>query len=306
LRVEYNDSLRDSGDCVIIIIKGFYKERMENQSIAKTLFGEMVSRRDEEVELAEAALLFAKEEYPDLDIEKYLTKLDLMAKEIKCRVKRNNDPHLMISEMNKYLFVDEGFKGNEDHYYDPKNSFLNDVLDRKTGIPISLSVLYIEIANRLSLPMVGVGFPGHFIVKYSGLGKEILIDPFNKGIILLEKECKQIIDRIYGGTIQLQTEFLEAVTKKQILIRMLNNLKGIYLNSKSNLKALSIVDLLLLINPVAMTEIRDRGILYYNLECFAQALSDLETYIRGAPQAQDVELIRGYIPLLEGLAAKIN
>ena len=259
---------------------------MTNQSDAIRLFGEMVSRREEEIELAKAALLFAKEEYPDLDIDVYLRKLDLMAEEIKSRVGHNTSPYFLITEINNYLFKEEGFRGNENDYYDPKNSFLNDMLDRKTGIPITLSVLYMEIANRLGLPLLGVGFPGHFVVKYSGLGEEILIDPFNKGRILSFKDCKEIIDRIYGSRMQFQSEFLQPVTKKQILSRMLHNLKGIYLNSKNYIKALSVVDMILLVDTLAMDELRDRGLLYYNLECFSQALFDLETYLKYSPQAQ--------------------
>jgi regulator of sirC expression with transglutaminase-like and TPR domain len=278
---------------------------MTNQSEARRLFGEMMSRKEEEIELAKSALLFAKEEYPDLDIEKYLGRLDLMAEGIKRRIGRSTDPHFLINEINRYLFAEEGFRGNEDNYYDPRNSFLNDVLDRKTGIPITLSVLYMEIAGRVGLPIFGVGLPGHFIVRYSGLREEILIDPFNKGRILSENDCQNILNRI-GSSTQLRSEFLQTVTKKQILTRMLHNLKGIYLSSNNFLKALSVVDMILLIDPHAMLELRDRGLLYYSLECFAQALSDLETYLRHAPKAEDTEVIGSYIPILKELSAKIN
>src|SRR3989337_4258823 len=208
---------------------------MTNQSVARRLLAEMVSRKEEEIELARAALLFAKEEYPGLDVGKYLQKLELMTEEIKSRIGNNNDPHFLISEINRYLFTEEGFRGNEDDYYDPRNSFLNDVLDIKTGIPITLSVLYIEIASRLGLTLLGVGFPGHFIVKYSGMEGEILVDPFNKGRILSIKDCKEILDRIYGGRMQFHSEFLQPVTKKEILSRMLHNLTSIYLNTTNYL-----------------------------------------------------------------------
>lgn len=279
---------------------------MTNQSVARRLLAEMASRKDEEIELARASLIFAKEEYPDLDVEKYLRRLELITEEIKSRIGNNTDPHFLISEINRYLFTEEGFRGNDDDYYDPRNSFLNDVLDRKTGIPITLSVIYMEIASRLGLTLSGVGFPGHFIVKYSGIEEEILVDPFNKGRILSNKDCKEILDRIYGGRMQFHSEFLQPVTKKEILSRMLHNLKGIYLNSTNYLKALSIVDMILHIDPEAMDELRDRGLLYYNLECFTQALSDLETYLRHATKAEDAELIRGHIPVLKGLTAKIS
>jgi regulator of sirC expression with transglutaminase-like and TPR domain len=151
---------------------------MANQSETKKIFAEIMNR-EEEINLAETALLFAKEvEYPGLDISKYIRKIDSTADEIKWRVRNNTDPRFLIGEINKSLFAEGGFRGNEDNYYDPRNSFLNEVLDRKTGIPITLSVLYMEIGNRVGLPVSGVGFPGHFIIRYSA-ELEILIDPFN-------------------------------------------------------------------------------------------------------------------------------
>ncbi len=275
-----------------------------SRSEAISLFTQMMSRKEEDIELARAAILLAKEEYPDLDIDEYMRRIELMAQEIKRRAGHNTNPHFLIGEINRFLFTEMGFSGNEDDYYDPKNSFLNDVLDRKTGIPITLSVLYMEIAERAGLHVSGVGFPGHFIVMYSGAEKQILIDPFNKGRILSERDCQEILNRIYGGKITLQSEFLQTVTKKQILTRMLHNLKGIYLNSKSFIKALSVVDMILIIDPYEIHELRDRGLLYYHLECFAQALSDLEAYLRYAPEAEDTELIRNYIPVLKELSKK--
>lgn len=272
-----------------------HREISMSRSEAISLFAEMMSRKDKEIELAKAALLFAKEEYHNLDINEYLKRIELMAQEIKRRAGPNTNARFLISEINRYLFTERGFRGNEDDYYDPRNSFLNDVLDRKIGIPITLSVLYMEIADRSGLQISGIGFPGHFIVMYSGVEGEILIDPFNKGRILSEKDCQDMLNRIYGGKIRLQSEFLKTVTKKQVLTRMLHNLKGIYLKSKNFLKALSVVDMIIIIDPYAMHELRDRGLLYYHLECFAQALSDLETYLRNAPKAEDAEVIRNYI-----------
>jgi regulator of sirC expression with transglutaminase-like and TPR domain len=268
---------------------------MTNQSETRRVFAEMVSRKEEDIKLAKAALLLAKGEYPDLDIDKYLRKIELMAEEIKRRTGQNTNPHYLISEINRHLFSELGFRGNENDYYNPRNSFLNDVLDRQTGIPISLSVLYMEIADRAGLHISGVAFPGHFIVMYSGVEGKILIDPFNKGRILSEKDCQEMLNRIYVSKIWLRSEFLETITKSQILTRMLHNLKGIYLNSKNFLKALSAVDMILIIDPYAIKDLRDRGLLYYHLECFAQALSDLEAYLSYAPKAEDAEVIRHYI-----------
>jgi len=279
---------------------------MTGQSEAKGTFAELMSG-GEEMNLAKAALILAKEvEYPDLDVGKYLGKIDLLGNEIKGRVTGKTDPHSLIDEINRCLFDEEGYRGNVDDYYDPRNSFLNDVLDRKTGIPITLSVLYMEVAGRVGLPVLGVGFPGHFIVKYSGIGGEILIDPFNTGRIISEDDCQETLNRVYGGGMQFRNELLQPVTKKQILTRMLHNLKGIYLSSEDFLKTLSVVDMLLLIDPYATTELRDRGLIYYHLECFAQALSDLETYVRYAPDNDDTKVISNYIPMLRELAGKIS
>ncbi len=279
---------------------------MFNHSEEKVLFAEMVSRNDEDINLAEAALLYAKEEYPDLDIEEYLTKIYLIAEEINKNLSRGNDPNYLIGEINWYLFAVAGFRGNRDDYYDPKNSFLNDVLDRKKGIPIMLSVLYMEIANRLGLNLEGVGFPGHFIVKYSGTEGEILIDPFNEGRTLSQEDCQDILDRVYNGGVKFQRYMLQLSTKKQILVRMLNNLKNLYLGSKNYLKALNIVEMIVLIDPDSHTEVRDRGIIYYRLECFSQALSDLETYLRLSPNAPDNQIISDYASNLSDLIKRIN
>jgi regulator of sirC expression with transglutaminase-like and TPR domain len=230
-----------------------------------------------------------------------------MAAEIESRVGCDaRNPNALIDSINHYLFVERGFHGNEENYYNPRNSFLNDVMDRKTGIPITLSTLYMELAGRVGLALYGIGFPGHFIVKYSGPGDEVLIDPFNKGRILSEKNCQDILNRMYGGSVQFRREMLATSTKKQILNRMLNNLKGIYVDSKNHQKALSVVELILELNPDNCSEIRDRGLLYYKLECFSQALHDLETYLNLSPDAPDSEVMLNIVSRLKDLVKLIN
>jgi regulator of sirC expression with transglutaminase-like and TPR domain len=278
---------------------------MRDQSEARGIFRRVTSG-DGEINLLEAALLIAKEiEYPNLDISKYSDKIDLIADQIKGRTMGNSDAFSLVSEINKYLFTEEGFRGNEDDYYDPRNSFLNDVLDRKTGIPIALSVMYMEVGARVGLPLSGVGFPGHFIIKYSAQS-EILIDPFNKGRILSGTDCQEMLNQMYAGGVKLKAVFLESVTKKQILARMLQNLKSIYINSQDFVKALSVVDMLLIIDPDNTSELRDRGLISYNLECFASALSDVEEYLRLVPQAEDSEAIRNFIAVIKDLVGRMN
>ena len=283
-------------------------KKMANHSEAQKIFEVELGQREERINLAKTTLLLAKcVEYPNLIVDEYLSKVAQMAAEIESRLGgENKDPFSLIDLINHYLFVEQGFQGNEDDYYDPRNSFLNDVMDRKTGIPITLSTLYIEIAGRVRLALDGVGFPGHFIVKYSGSGEEILIDPFNKGRILSEKNCQDILDKMYGGSVRFQEKMLIASTKKQMLNRMLNNLKGVYIGSKNHQKALSVVELILELTPDNCSEIRDRGLLYYKLECFSQALQDLETYLNLSPDAPDTEAMLAISSRLKDLVKLIN
>ncbi|GIW46379.1 MAG: hypothetical protein KatS3mg078_0256 [Deltaproteobacteria bacterium] len=278
-------------------------------SEARRLFIEAVSKkREEEIELARAALLFAKElEYPELDIERYMDAICSMAEEVRRYLGGSSDPELVIEKISRYLFFEKGFKGNTRDYYNPKNSFLNDVLDGKLGIPITLSILYMEIAGRVGLSVSGVGFPGHFLVKCKGRqGEDILIDPFNEGRVISERDCQTLLNRIYRGRLRFRREFLASATKKQILARMLRNLKLGYINSRNYKKALPVIDLILIVDPIAVDELRDRGLIYYALECFSQALSDLETYISLFPNASDRDLINHCIKNLKRLVERIN
>jgi regulator of sirC expression with transglutaminase-like and TPR domain len=204
------------------------------------------------------------------------------------------------------LFQEYGFRGNRENYYDPRNSFLNEVLDRKTGIPISLSVVYMEVAQRIGLRLQGVGFPGHFLTKYRGNGEEIVIDPFNAGEIRSRESLENMLYKLYGEKIPFHADFLAPVTTKQILRRMLTNLKMIYLRDNQPMKALSAMERLVILDPVSAEDIRERGVLYMNLECFTQALEDLRTYLRLAPEAQDAGAVRQQIVNLTKQVAQIH
>jgi len=253
-----------------------------------------VSKADEDINLAEAALLIAQEEYPGLDVEAYLDRLSRMAHEVEKRFRhdRDEDPLGCVEALNGYFFNDLKFRGNAEEYYDPRNSFLNEVLDRRTGIPITISTIYLEVGWRLGLPLHGVGFPGHFLVKYSAGKGEIILDPFHRGAILTEAECQSRLDQVYTGQVQIQPDFLAAATKRQILTRILANLKGIYVAAKDYRRALAAVERMLVINPNLAPEIRDRGILRMQLSQAPQAIADLEWYVTTNPQAEDVEEVR--------------
>ncbi|HYL80280.1 MAG TPA: transglutaminase-like domain-containing protein, partial [Candidatus Acidoferrum sp.] len=171
-------------------------------------FAQLVSRPEETIDLAEAALFIAKEEYPDLDVAGYLGRLEGMASDVQAQAGSTPDPRRMIEALNAYLFQAQGFRGNSEDYYDPRNSFLNDVLDRRTGIPITLSTVYLAVGGRLGLHLHGVGMPGHFLVKHVAAGEETVIDPFNGGVLVTSADCQRILDRVYGGKLTFEPRFL--------------------------------------------------------------------------------------------------
>jgi regulator of sirC expression with transglutaminase-like and TPR domain len=202
------------------------------------------------------------------------------------------------------MFVERGFVGNSDNYYDPRNSYLNEVLERRTGIPITLSLVYSEVAQRLGLPVYGVSFPGHFLVKYIGK-PEIIIDPFF-GTIITPQECAQRLHGIYGSKARFDRRLLHPAGAREILVRLLSNLKQIYVDTSDFERALACVDRILLLQPDEPRELRDRGILYQRLECYAAALRDFERYLRLAPDDKAAEIIREGLPDLRRQAAMLQ
>lgn len=247
--------------------------------------------RQPQVDLAAAALYIAQEEYPELEVDAYLNALDTMAEEIAERLPSERYPLRWVNIINQYLFEDLQFRGNTDNYYDPRNSFLNDVIDRRIGIPITLSLVYLELTRRLDFPMVGVGFPGHFLIRPDQEEIEIHVDPFHQGEVLFEQDCLERLIQIYGPTAQLQPAFFQSVSPQQFLVRMLSNLKHIYLSQSQFEKCLSIIELILLITPTAPEELRDRGILYYQLGRWPEACQDLEDYLASNPPVEEIRLI---------------
>jgi regulator of sirC expression with transglutaminase-like and TPR domain len=236
-------------------------DHLAYQAQARQLFTEAVTGPENRLDLGRAALLIASEEYPGLDILRYVAKLEAMAAAVRPGVTTAEDPLLEIEHLNTYLFEERGFRGNSQEYYDPRNSFLNDVLDRRLGIPITISVVYMEVGRRVGMPLQGVGMPGHFIVKYAQPGGDIYIDPFNKGRVLSRQACEELVQQVYGEPVPFQDTFLATVAKKQILSRLLMNLKAIYMHTKSYLKALSVVERLLIIQPDDGQEAKDRAAL---------------------------------------------
>jgi regulator of sirC expression with transglutaminase-like and TPR domain len=269
-------------------------------------FRQAVDRPEENIELGRAALTIALTDYPDLDISDYLARIDRLATEVTGRLGPEADIYRSIAALNYILFRRHGFRGNRDDYFDPKNSFLNEVIERKTGIPITLSVLYMEVARRAGLTLDGVGFPGHFLVKRVGDGEEIVIDPFNGGEVKSREDIDKMLFDLYGGKVVFHSDFLAASAKKDILKRMLANLKAIYINRNDLVKSLSVLDRLLILDPASAEDARDRGVVYLKLECYMQAREDFETYLRLRPDAEDAGLVREQLVLLAKEATRIH
>ncbi|NJL52086.1 MAG: tetratricopeptide repeat protein [Hydrococcus sp. SU_1_0] len=269
---------------------------MNNQLLWHNFYQEV---SQSEIDLAKASLCFAQAEYSDLEPQVYLQVLDRIASEIELQLPAERYPLKVIQTINHHLFDTLGFRGNQKNYYDPDNSFLHQVLDRKLGIPISLSVVYLAIAQRLNFPMVGVGLPGHFLIRPDFEDAGIFVDPFNRGAILFAQDCQQRLDEAYQQQLKLDTSWLAPVSNKQILVRMLNNLKFIYLHRREIDKALSTMSGILKIYPDQTVEIRDRGLLYYQLNRWSEAIVDLEYYLKVDPQSEDA-------PMIEALLDKMN
>lgn len=251
-------------------------------------FAKAIATDEQQINIAYAALLVANEVYPDLDIDSYLVGLDDMADAVRSRLAHRH-PATVLKD---FLSGELGFCGNADDFFDPRNSYLNQVLDRRTGIPITLSVIYLELAQRLQLPIVGIGLPGHFILRYDGDKDPLYLDPFNGGVTMSTHDCHQRVADISSGRLRFKPTFLAPVSPRQILTRMLRNLKGIYVSRTDFEPALSIVEKLILLNPSSAEEIRDLGVLHYYAGHQLKAIGCLERYLQLKPGAEDLETVQ--------------
>jgi regulator of sirC expression with transglutaminase-like and TPR domain len=240
-------------------------------------------------DLPVAALMIARIEHHGLDPAPSLAKLERLGAAAAASIGRlgeNAPPRQQVDALNALLFEREGFCGNERFYEDPRNSFLNDVLERRTGLPVVLSVIYLDVARRAGVPIEGVNFPGHFLVRYragtrhAGQSHELLIDPFGGGRLLTETDCRQLLRKHVGEEATFDRRMLVTAGKHDILTRMLANLKRVYVSMRSFPQARDAVNLLVALNPLAGPELRDRGLLSYHMGEHTQALRDLEAYLR--------------------------
>jgi regulator of sirC expression with transglutaminase-like and TPR domain len=254
---------------------------------------------------AAVALLVARDEYPRLDVEAYLSELAGMAHEVRPRLRGPLEAR--VRGLCRYLFHEMGFRGNPgDTYYDPRNSFLNDVLDRKKGIPITLSLVAMAVAGRAGLPVVGVGLPGHFIAKAVLDGDEVLFDPFHGGRLLSPEQCEALVERVVGEPFQARPELLEAVPTSLIVVRMLNNLKSIFLHERDYPRAIRTLERLRQVQPGDVVQRRDLGVALAEAGQPGPAIDHLAAYLDAMPGADDAKAIRKLLQRTRKAVARWN
>jgi regulator of sirC expression with transglutaminase-like and TPR domain len=239
-------------------------------------------------------------EYPELDISKYIEKLNEIGNSLQFSIKKSDNPNYKISVLNEHLFEHLGFMGDKDDYYNPKNNFLNDVIEKKSGIPITLAIIYTEIAKYIGLDLRIVGFPSHIVVKY---GEEMILDPFNGGKLLTIDDLNDILFQNYGEEVKFSPEYLNEIMPEKILIRMTRNLKNSYVQSYAYDMAMRCINMTLALEPISSEEIRDKGILEDRLLNHDQALTCLNQYLEINPNADDADFV---LDLIKSIREKIN
>ena len=268
-----------------------------DQSIWEQFVG-MAESPDDDIDLATAALLIAATEYPQLDIAHQRGVLDSLAAGAHNRFRDERDALYCINTLSEYLFDEVGFRGDEDDYYDPRNSFLNEVLNRRIGIPITLSLVCIEVGKRLDIPLVGVGMPGHFLLRHLD-EEELFIDPFHRGVLLSEQECAQRMLEVTQAEIAWNSRLLAPINNRDFIARILRNLTGIYWQRQDFRRALMMMDRLVALYPEAARERRDRGLAHYQLDQHQQALDDFQFYLHAEPSSRDTEAIERLVGQLQ-------
>ena len=270
-------------------------------------FKTLLNQPDKDISLAKAALMIARLEYPELDIDDYLLKIQNIAEEIHNRLPATANAAEILKQLNHVLFIEKGYEGNSSSYYDPRNSFLNDVIERKLGIPISLSILYIEIGNALGLPLSGIAFPGHFLVKLEISDGAIVLDPYFGGISLNEEDIEERLREYYGSKLNKSRAqgVLASSTNKEITLRIMRNLRNLYLQEENWTKALPLADIMVEMDDDKADALKARAAIYDQQECHIPALADYSAYLKLSPNTLGNQFIRARVIDLAKSARKV-
>ena len=271
---------------------------LTHPAFARRRFVELAGLPDPALDLVEASLVIALEDDPALDIRRYLEQVGEWSGAVRERLAGSRDVERIVESINQLLFDQEGFHGEEENYYDPKSALLNETLDRHAGLPITLSILYIEISRRVGMEVAGVSLPGRFLVKFSGEFGTIVVDPFDGGRVLSTVELQKLLDALYGGGVRLREHHLRSFTAKDILARELAHLKAAYLAQHDLQHAASSIDRLLILDENDPYELRDRATVAVQMHAYRQAIDCFERYLALMPHADDLQRVREQIAYL--------
>ncbi|MFI5370645.1 MAG: SirB1 family protein [Candidatus Eisenbacteria bacterium] len=269
-------------------------------------FERMVKRPEESFDLVHAALLVAAEADPSLDVDTELATLTAWGDELASRMEPDWNNLQKLARLRRFVYEDLGFHGDQKDYFSPENSLLHSVMRRRIGIPLTLSIIFLTLGWRIGMPLEGVGFPGHFLVRLTGEERELLLDTFHKGMSVDHADCAQMLEQITQGQIPFDESMLAPMTKHDMIARLLMNLKGAYLRVKQDEQALLAVERLLLLHPEDAEQVRDRGLLLYRLRRYQQALEELKAYLAARPDANDRETVEHHLVSLREILASMN
>jgi regulator of sirC expression with transglutaminase-like and TPR domain len=265
-----------------------------SRSTPRDRFAAIADLPESRIDLGEAALVIAAEEQPGLDPHPWLDRLDQLGERLRPRLRRVRNDIDRLACLVDFLFGEEGLRGNAEDYYDPRNSYLNEVLDRRLGIPITLAVICMEVGKRADIPLEGVGFPGHFLLRLSDQ-PHVMIDPFESGRFITQRDCEELLARLTNGDMRFDTRLLRTAGPRQIIHRMLNNLRGVYLNRGDVQRVFGVLDRMLLLDPGDPMPIRDRGVLQIRCGDPVLGIRDLESYLEIEPRAEDQQEMLGLL-----------
>ena len=272
---------------------------LTHPALARRRFQEIAGRPDPLLDLVEGSLVIALEEDPRLDVDRYLDEVNAWAESVRERLHGSRDVERIVETLNRLLFDEEGFHGENDDYYDPRSALLSEAMERHAGLPITLSVLYIELSRRIGVEAAGVSLPGRFLVKFTGPFGVVVVDPFDGGRVLSTIELQKILDGMYGGGVRLREHHLRSFSPKEILARELAQLKAAYLAQHDLPRAAASIDRLLILDDRDAYEMRDRAALAMQMHAYRQAIELFERYLALMPSADDRSRVREQIAYLQ-------
>ena len=260
---------------------------LTHPALARQRFRALAGLPDSHLDLVEASLVISLEDHPGLEIDHYLQQVGQWSDAVRARLEGSRDVERVVESINRLLFEEEGFHGEDDDYYDPRTAALHDLLDRHSGLPITLSILYLELSRRVGVEVAGVSLPGRFLVKFTGVFGQIVVDPFDGGRVLSTIELQQLLDSLYGGGVRLREHHLRSFSSKEVLARELAQLKSAYLAQRDLPRAVASVERLLILDERDPFENRDRAVLAMQMHAYAVAIECFERYLALMPHAED-------------------